>query len=492
MDVHYRDFLQAVASGIVVHDSTGAIVDANPAACAMLGLPLDQLLGLTSLDERWHAIHEDGSPFPGETHPAMVALRTGQPVRDVVMGVFAQTDSPRWLLINATPIPDRVTGRITTVVANFVDVTDRKRAEDERSKLLRQLDAERMWLRTIIEQSPAGIIVVEGAHAERVVANHRAEELFGQCLTPERLTSAQYLGQLSHPDGAPMTYEEMAGIRALRGETVEAQEELLRQPNGHMRTILVSASPIRDASGAIVGAVVALEDVTQIRELERQREEWTSAIAHELRQPLTIVTGYASMLAHQSAEYPPPVRAAIDHIVSSTRQLSRMISDLLDVSRIASQRLTLDRQPVDVVALVQSVQEGVAAVRKDRRVRIEVRGEVPRLEADSVRIEQILSNLLSNAVKYGDPVTEIRVEVTRRERYVEVAVTNQGAGIPADELSRLFSRFYRTSEARTGREGGLGLGLYICKGLVEAHGGQIWAESGSGETTFRFTLPLPA
>jgi PAS domain S-box-containing protein len=370
------------------------------------------------------------------------------------------------------------------------DISKRKRAEAEREHLIDQLAAERSRLRTVIERAPAGIILYQGTRGERVVANRRAEELFGRQIRPEGGVS-QYIGQIFHPDGRPFTFEELVSVRALHGEAVVGEEGSIRQPTGREVNAIVSAAPIRDSEGKLIGAVVVFEDISRIRELEREREEWTSVIAHDLRQPVTVIDGYARLLARDAEQYPPEVRTRIEHILASVTQLNRMIADLLDVSRIDARRLMLDCRPVDFPALVRAVVERTATLTAGHPVRVTVAGAIPPLEIDSGRIEEVLGNLLSNAAKYGYPNTDIVVDVERRDADVEVAVTNQGQGIAPEELPKLFQCFYRTPQARAAGVAGVGLGLYITKGLVEAHGGRIWAESSPGQmTTFHFTLPV--
>jgi signal transduction histidine kinase len=183
------------------------------------------------------------------------------------------------------------------------------------------------------------------------------------------------------------------------------------------------------------------------------------------------------------------VRVQVEHILASAIQLNRMIADLLDVSRIESRRLTLDCQLVDFPAFVRTVVERSAALTAGHPVRVTIVGEIPPLELDPGRIEQVLGNLISNAAKFGYSDTEIVLAVERRDAEIEISVTNQGPGIAPEELPKLFRRYYRTAEARAAQVAGIGLGLYITKGLVEAHGGRIWAESIPGQTTtFRFTL----
>jgi signal transduction histidine kinase len=230
----------------------------------------------------------------------------------------------------------------------------------------------------------------------------------------------------------------------------------------------------------------------QLRNLEQERAAWTSIIAHDLRQPMVIILGYADLLLRQANTHAPVLVPSVEHIRTSAHHLNRMIADLLDVSRITTQRFSVDRKVVNLPQLIHSTAERTAATMPSHPVRVEIVGTIPDLAVDSQRIEQVLDNLLSNAAKYSTPQSEIDLKLERLSDRVQVSVTNQGPGIPPEELPHLFARFYRTQEARAGAVRGLGLGLHISKGIVEAHGGRIWAESVPGQTTrFCFTLPLP-
>jgi signal transduction histidine kinase len=272
-----------------------------------------------------------------------------------------------------------------------------------------------------------------------------------------------------------------------------AEEELLARPDGSRVPVLVSTAPVRGRWGEVIGAVVTFEDITPLKELERHREEWTSVIAHDLRQPVTVIHARADLLQRrlQRQVSPEELSKHLEHIRTAARSLNTMIGDLLDVSRIEARRLSLELQTVDLPALVQQVMDRAADATQGHPVEVQVDGDIPLIEVDPGRVEQILGNLLSNAAKYSDRGTEILVKVERRDGVIQVAVTNRGKGIPSEEIPRLFTRFHRTEWANEERITGLGLGLYISKGLVEAHGGQIWAESIPGQTTtFSFTLPI--
>ncbi|MHB8873158.1 MAG: sensor histidine kinase [Myxococcaceae bacterium] len=228
-----------------------------------------------------------------------------------------------------------------------------------------------------------------------------------------------------------------------------------------------------------------------VKSVERQREEFISVVAHDLRAPLTTISLTAASLERLPADQHSGDREK--HLLSSinvsTRRLSRMIGDLLDASRLEANRLELRREPANLTELIRGVVERAAAMTKGHPVRL-VSPERLVVEVDPQRLEQVLDNLLSNAAKHSFPGREITVEVEPRQREVTVSVINQGEGLSPEDFPRLFSRFYRGKAAREGTVEGLGLGLYITKGLVEAHGGTIWAESTPGESaTFRFTLP---
>ncbi len=364
-------------------------------------------------------------------------------------------------------------------IAQIVDVTEQRRAERDRERLVAALDQERAWLRTVIDRSPVGIVLYEGQDQPVVRANRRAEELFQKPLTGTA-------PPLASPTGRALSPIQMPAARALRGEFV-AREELLIV-DGHTTPVVVSATPIQDAARHVLGAVLVVEDVTAQKELERLRKEWVSLIAHDLRQPVASISAHAQILARRAGE--GPMRAGAEHVLKSARRLNRMIGDLLDLSRLEAHRLELDLRPSALEALVSEIIERVG-VTGGRRIHVRAVGSLPPVLTDPLRLEQILGNLLSNAVKYGDPGTDIEVELTPMADSVCVSVLNHGPGISRADLAGLFERFRRTESARISGVGGIGLGLYITRGLVEANGGRIWAESEPGAVTaFRFTLPI--
>jgi len=479
--------LAAAPVGLGLLDREFRFERLNEALAEMIGYSFENILGRSVADvlpELWNTL----GPM------LRSVLETGVPAVNLeVSGVTpAAPGVHRTWLVNYYPV--RVdTNKVLGIGVVVMEITARKQAEEERERLTEQLAADHAWLRTVIERTPAGVVLIENVDGQRIVANQRAQELFGKPLLPYRGIS-QYAGQIYKPSDKPCAYEDLPSVRAFRGEKVPPEELVIHQPTGREVPILVEATEIRDGGGRVLGVVVVFEDISTLKELERLREEWTSVIAHDLRQPVTIISGYTDRLRLQmqrSTEREQQL-ASLDHIRAAADNLNRMIADLLDISRIEARRLTLQKSVVSFGPLVQSIVERLTAVTIGHVVRLEIASGIPPVDVDAARIEQVLGNLLSNAAKYSYPESDIVVTVKPVDHEVETAVTNRGEGIPATDLEHVFERFYRTRTAEASGVRGVGLGLYITKGLVEAHGGRIWVESIPGRTTtFYFTIPIP-
>jgi|tagenome__1003787_1003787.scaffolds.fasta_scaffold20985322_1 PAS domain S-box-containing protein len=272
------------------------------------------------------------------------------------------------------------------------------------------------------------------------------------------------------------------------GAPFELDLEFTR-PDGATRWCAARGEAIRDAQGRITGVAATAADITHIMHLERLREEWTSIVAHDLRQPISVISN-ASELIPELYKVPGEELSMLQRIQSAAGTLKRMVDDLLDASLLEAHHLKLERTVVDPGALVREAVERVRHVTGDR-VEIAESGSSLEVCVDPMRIEQVLGNLLSNAAKYGDANSPIHLQLDCTGTEVQIAVMNRGKGVPADELPRLFNRFARSRTTVGSGVPGLGLGLYITKEIVEAHGGRIWAESEPGKTT-TFHIALPA
>ena len=338
-------------------------------------------------------------------------------------------------------------------------------------------------------------LIIYGPTGDVVRLNQTVRELAGY--TPEqlRLPFAQRLALMGieTAEGRPFALEELPMARALRGETVRGSVMVVHRPSdGREAWVSVSAAPILAGDGRLLGAVATFTDVTELHKLQEQREDLVRAVSHDLRNPLAAVLGQAQRLLRllDRAGLTGPERRSAEAIVTSTRRMDAMIQDLVDSVRMEAGQLTLRRQAVDLPRFVQDLLARQAETIETRRVRVEPVEGLPAVLADPDRLERILLNLLSTGLKFSPPETEVTVSFARRDGEVVTSVTDRGRGIAPEELPHLFERFYR---ARAGRERaeGLGLGLYITKMLVEAHGGHIWVKSQLGVgSTFSFSLPV--
>jgi PAS domain S-box-containing protein len=267
---------------------------------------------------------------------------------------------------------------------------------------------------------------------------------------------------------------------------------LLPGPGG--REVLVSVRYVRKGCGPVQRVVVALRGTEARRRTERRHAELIATVAHELRSPLTSVKGFTATLLQKWERFTEDQKKLmLETVDADANRVTRLIAELLDISRIDSGRLEVRRQPVRLDAAVRRHVDGlVAAGVPEERFEVRVGEPLPQLWADSDKIDQVLGNLLENAVRHGEGTVTIDVEPAKSEEAsgrvregTSVTVSDQGPGIPEESIPRVFTRFWRGS-----KRGGTGLGLYIVKGIVEAHGGTIRVDRGpEGGASFRFILP---
>ncbi len=235
--------------------------------------------------------------------------------------------------------------------------------------------------------------------------------------------------------------------------------------------------------------MVSFADVTELRRLQNRQEDLVRTISHDLRTPLTAIQGHAQVLQRfleKAGVIDARAQRSAEAIATGSRRMNAMIQDLVDLARLESGQMTLSSVPTDVAAYTIDLKARLVTVLDTSRIWVETSEPLTFALADPDRLERILTNLLSNALKYSEGQVTVRVEKT--DGQVKVSVLDRGQGIHPEDLPQVFERFYRAGGTRKAE--GLGLGLYITKMLVEAHGGKIWAESELGKgSTFSFTLP---
>lgn len=364
------------------------------------------------------------------------------------------------------------------------EIEVRKKAERERERLLSMVEKERAWLRFMIERSPVAVVMMRPGG--QVLSNSEAERLLGRPIDPQGGLE-QFAGIVRLPNGRILGRERKLGWELAAGPLVANSEATILRADGEEIPVFGTLGYLHDDRGRLIGGVAILQDMRPIKELERLRQEWTSVVAHDLRQPATVIHTYASLLARSSLD--EKSRERVEQILVSTRHLERMISDLLDFSLLEARHLKLEYRPTSLDVLCATLSEKLAVEVANRKVNLQVEGEPYPVEVDPSRIEQLAINLLSNAIKYSYPDSPIEIRLVYREDQVEMSITNHGEGIPPHQLPTLFDRFSGGTRAR----GSVGLGLYIARGIAEAHGGRIWAKSTPGKTTtFFVSLPRSA
>ncbi len=513
-DPHWsRVLLDALEEGFTLQGRHGEILACNPAAGQILGLSPDQLWGRTSLDPRWHAVHDDGSDFPGAEHPAMVTLATGRPVSGQVMGVHRPDGSLAWLKISSRPLGAGPNGLPTGVVTSFTDITAERATEAV-------MTLHRQRLEAVVASLPVGVMVVTAAE-EISVVNVEFCRMFGLGQDPSSLRGAPVgpvLWSLAPLLGDVDTILNRIQARATQRLPVHASEVVLT--DGRVVEVdlhAMSVGPLADpqaASDGVVPAVAGKElvivchDVTARIETSRAlatardaaeaasrlKSDFLSTLSHEVRTPISGIVGMVEVLLTLPLD--EDVLEVVEGVRNSAEALAVQLEDLLDLARIEAGRLELRPAPFDLRDLVErSVQVFGRQARNKHLVLVSgVAGDVPgQVVGDLNRVRQVLLNLVGNAVKFTE-VGQVVLDVTASgPDEVTLTVSDTGPGLPEDARELLFSPFVQVDPSTDRRHGGFGLGLAICSRLVALMEGRIGVESPPGEgARFVVVLPMPA
>lgn len=334
------------------------------------------------------------------------------------------------------------------------------------------LESERMRLATVLDQITDGVLIADATGLIQF-ANPAAGRLF------------QFSNPLHHSIAEVVRNHQLVEAWRRGQQTRQIQSESVEVPTRHQYLQLV-VIPDQHSSGSLLLA----QDLTRIRRLETVRRDFVSNLSHELRTPLASLKALAETLQEGALDDPPAARRFVDQIQIEVDALSQMANELLELSKIESGRFTLERSPIAASNLLRSAARRmqVQAERANIILRVECAEDLPVIQVDAQRLQQVLINLIHNAVKFTRPGGEVVLCAEPGPGKIRFSVRDTGVGIPAEEVSRIFERFYRVDKSRTGR--GTGLGLSIAKHIVEAHRGKIWAESVQGRgSTFFFSIP---
>jgi signal transduction histidine kinase len=264
-----------------------------------------------------------------------------------------------------------------------------------------------------------------------------------------------------------------------------------KRNDGSTFDVQVSANLVTDADGRPFCMMASFVDITERKQVEQLKDEIIGLVSHELRTPLTVISGCLSTVLTEWERLPSgEAQQLLQDAILESDSLSHLIENLLELSRYQAQQLALYEELTDVKALVKETIDKIERQAPSQQFSISIPGKLPSIHADPLRLERILYNLLENAAKYSPPGSQIKVSVKMEPERLVISVNDKGRGLSPGEQARLFSPFERLGNSRNERIRGAGLGLMVCRRLVEAHGGEIWIESKKGKgSTFFFTLP---
>ena len=441
-------------------------------------------------------------------HPAIAFARVALPLTDVrqqFRAVVAATLSALAIaLAGAAAIAWVISGRMGQRVRSIAAVAHRYRSGDltppgldygddelgtvaraldesvqELGRRLAELARDRARTDAILAGMVEGVIGVD-PQGRLQMANEAAQRMLK---LDELAVGRHYVETIRHPAIAELVAAALAG---------RAPDPLqLSPPRDPSRTIVARAAPAA-AGGAAHGAVLVLHDITDLRRTDQIRRDFVANVSHELRTPLTAIRGYVEALAEGDASAEES-RRFLDIIARHTDRMERLVKDLLRLARLDAGQETLDITTCDTRAVVEAVLDDLtpALASRGERADVTIGPGADTLRADAAKLHDVLRNLIANAITYAPAQTPIRVEALCTGRGVSISVSDEGPGIPEDDLSRVFERFYRVDKSRARDPGGTGLGLAIVKHLVGLHGGDVQAANrAGGGATFTITLPL--
>jgi PAS domain S-box-containing protein len=487
----YRSVICAMKEGVMVWDADGVITAFNSSAESILGVSGDRLISTSSNRQPAQLIHADGLPFPEDEYPHRIALQTGHPQNDVVMGVYKSDGALVWLSVNAQPLFKPGSPKPYGVLATFANITEPKTT-------MEALISERDLLRTLIDSTP-DYIFIKDAEGKFVISNE-AHARAGNVTANELIGKTAF--DLFPPDLAEQFHTDDM-------EIIESGQELLNlerttvDAQGNFKTVLTSKVPLRSREGRITGLVGISRDITERKIVERQALELAAErermkvlqrfigdLSHDFRTPLTIINNSIYLL--RKITDPERQQGQLDKLEAQVIRMDDLLGDLLKMDHLVHGDSPYSFVPLDLNALVSEVAAvfEVSAAEKSQILQFKPDSKVPLVMADYDQLKQVIASVIENAVHYTPETGKILVYTEVQNQHVAVVVKDTGIGISEEDWPHIFEPFYRADQARSTTNGRSGLGLAIAKHIVEAHNGSIEVQSAFGYgSTFTILLP---
>jgi len=385
---------------------------------------------------------------------------------------LAAGDRPKSYYIDGPPVVEQVSRHLEEIGARIEQFQRQRQEEDFNLNVL---------LANMVE----GVMVVDQKHVVRLF-NDELVNLFDLAQSPIGRTVLESLREAR----VEMLVRDTIARGEARQQEVTLESTAVGQPSRHFD---ISAVPIRAANDEVRGAVVVFHDITRIKQLEVMRQDFVANVSHELRTPLAIFRGYLETMA-DNPDLPTEERQRIlETMKRHSDRLNALVEDLLVLTRLEARQVQTEFSTIRVDAFFRQLVKDWdnRSNKADVKITVDVPDNLPTLDVDALRLEQVMFNLLENAVAYSNPPRQVTLSAALHEGQMEVRVADNGIGIPPGDLAHIFERFYRVEKGRSRTSGGTGLGLSIVKHIAQSHGGTVHAESEFGKgTTVVMRLPL--
>lgn len=474
----FQSIIENSSDGVRMIDEKGNIIYASPSTERILGYTRDEYINQKILT----LIHPDDR----KQYKAVMKKGLSNPRKRIYLTYRIKHKNGEYRWMEGVGVNLLSDPAVRAVVSNFRDITDRKAAEDEKERVLNQFKA-------VLKQLPAGVIIAEAKTGKFTLVNDQVPTI----LRTKDVFANSYKDYNNyprfHPDGSKYTPREWPLARAMRTGEVTSNEEIkILRGDGTFGYILTSGAPITNSEGKIIAGVSTFIDITEMKQIETRKDEFVSLASHELKTPTTSLNLFADLLKKQvkDGKYDKADESATK-IKNQTRKLTELVNDLLDVSRIETGKLKFQFEQFNVHELLQDIIEDMQYTTPKHTFICKAHKELV-VQADKYRIFQVLTNLLTNAIKYSPEGRSIIISAVKKNDFIQVSVSDQGIGIDKHQHEKIFEKLYQVSEAKTKAFPGLGMGLFISKGIITSHGGTMWVESkGKNKgSTFHFTLPI--
>ncbi|HEY52376.1 MAG TPA: GAF domain-containing protein [Caldilineae bacterium] len=368
------------------------------------------------------------------------------------------------------------------------DFADQAAIAVRNARQMEQLREEKARVEAVIANSPNGVMILD-PDLRVVIINRAFSELVGVTEEDAKEKPCHEVLALENLSGDHLCQE---GRRPPPPTSVWHGEGDIIRPGYKRTTVGITYFPLFDRNGNLINVIATLTDITRYREAEELKSTFISVISHELKTPVSLIKGYASTLAREDANWDHDMIREIGQVIEEeSDRLNDLINNLLDASRIQAGALKLDIEDVSLEHIARTALERLRTQTDNHHFELDFAEDLPTVQADSRRLRQVIDNLINNAIKYSPEGGVIRVGGWQEDGRVVTYVADEGIGIPKDEQSSVFDRFFRVDSSLRRSTQGVGLGLFLVKAIIEAHNGEVWLSSEPGKgATFFFALPL--